>query len=254
MAEEPVKVNVQSRRVDSSILPNTFSQPYRLYIIQQNTDMLSVANAANNAGELAYEATVKNEQQDVILADHESRISDLRVDVDDHEIRITTNTNNIASLNIRVTSVEGSITTINADITGLKGRMTTAETNINDLQTNKASKTEALLKADNLSGLASVSTSRTNLGLGDAATKNTGTSPGTVAAGDDSRFTTVNGKSGGTISSDITISGRVSSYGSSCRNGVSGTTSPNAFNIYWNGTAAELWIDNTMLGTINVTP
>ncbi|EMB4292212.1 phage tail protein [Enterobacter roggenkampii] len=254
MADEPVKVNVQSRRVDSSILPNTFSQPYRLYIIQQNTDMLSIANAANNAGELAYEATVKNEQQDVILADHESRISDLRVDVDDHEIRITTNTNNIASLNIRVTSVEGSITTINADITGLKGRMTTAETNITDLQTNKASKTEALLKVDNLSGLASVSTSRANLGLGDAATKNTGTAAGTVAAGNDSRFSTVNGKTGGTITSDVTVTGRMYSFGNACRNGVGGASTVNAFNIYWNGATAELWIDNTRLGTINVTP
>lgn len=59
MADAPQPVNVQSRRVDSSILPNTFSQPYRLYIIQQNTDVLTIANAANNAGELAYEATVK---------------------------------------------------------------------------------------------------------------------------------------------------------------------------------------------------
>lgn len=240
MADEPVKVNVQSRRVDSSILPNTFSQPYRLYIIQQNTDMLSIANAASNAGELAYEATVKNEQQDLILADHENRISDLRVEVDDHEIRITANTNNISSIDVRVTSVEGSITTITADIA--------------DLQMNKADKTDVLLKADNLSGLASVSASRANLGLGDSATKNTGTIAGTVAAGDDSRFNTVNGKSGGTISSDITVNGAVSSKGYECRSGVSGTTLGNKFNINWTGTAAELWIDTTKIGTINITP
>lgn len=115
MADEPVKVNVQSRRVDSSILPNTFSQPYRLYIIQQNTDMLSIASAANNAGELAYEATVTNEQQDIILADHESRISDLRVEVDDHETRISSNTSAISSLDSRVTTVEGDISTLQAD-------------------------------------------------------------------------------------------------------------------------------------------
>ncbi|WP_239515009.1 phage tail protein [Enterobacter ludwigii] len=240
MADEPVKVNVQSRRVDSSILPNTFSQPYRLYIIQQNTDMLSIANAANNAGELAYEATVKNDQQDVILADHESRISGLRVEVDDHEIRITTNSSNIAAIDIRVTSVEGSITTINA--------------NIADLQSNKASKTEALLKADNLSGLANVITSRANLGLGDSATKNTGTTAGTVAAGDDSRFNTVNGNSGGTITSAVTVNGSMSSTGYSCRTGVTGTTIGNKFNINWTGTAAELWIDTTKIGTINITP
>lgn len=248
MADEPVKVNVQSRRVDSSILPNTFSQPYRLYIIQQNTDMLSIANAANNAGELAYEATVKNEQQDLVLADHESRISDLRVDVDDHEVRITTNSNNIAAIDIRVTSVEGSITTINADITAIENRLTTDETNIANLQA------QALLKSGNLSGLASVPTSRANLGLGDSATKNTGTTTGTVAAGDDARLGTVNGKTGGTISSNVTVSGRVSANGYSCRTGLSGTTSGSVFNINWNGSAAELWIDNTKLGTINITP
>lgn len=128
MADEPVKVNVQSRRVDSSILPNTFSQPYRLYIIQQNTDMLSIANAANNAGQLAYEATVKNEQQDAILEDHESRITALRVEVDDHEIRITGNTSAISALTVRVTTAEGNITTLQADVSALQSSVSAIQT------------------------------------------------------------------------------------------------------------------------------
>ncbi|WP_432467187.1 tail fiber domain-containing protein [Enterobacter roggenkampii] len=45
--------------------------------------------------------------------------------------------------------------------------------------------------------------SRTNLGLGNSATKNVGTDAGTVAAGDDSRLTTVNGKTGGTVSGSV---------------------------------------------------
>jgi hypothetical protein len=128
MADEPVKVNVQSRRVDTSILPNTFTLPYRLYIIQQNTDMLSIANAANNAGELAYEATVKNEQQDVVLADHESRISALRVEVDDHEIRITGNTSAISALSVRVTTAEGNITTLQTDVSALQSSVSSIQT------------------------------------------------------------------------------------------------------------------------------
>lgn len=157
MADAPQPVNVQSRRVDSTILPNTFSQPYRLYIIQQNTDMLSLANAANNAGELAYEATVKNEQQDVILADHDTRISGLRIEVDDHEVRISGNTTSITALTVRVTTAEGNVTTIQGNLSSLTTRVTAAEGNITSLQSDYVSK--SAVSSQSLASPLSVTTS-----------------------------------------------------------------------------------------------
>lgn len=172
MADTPVKVNVQSRRVDSSILPNTFTQPYRLYIIQQNTDMLSIADAANNAGELAYEATIKNEQQDVVLADHESRIAALRVEVDDHEIRITSNTSAISSISVRVTTAEGNITTLQTNLAALTTRVTTAEGKITALQGDYVSKSATL--SQSLASPLNVSTSYSIGGVKVVGARNTG--------------------------------------------------------------------------------
>jgi alpha-tubulin suppressor-like RCC1 family protein len=67
-----------------------------------------------------------------------------------------------------------------------------------------------MLAANNLSDVASISTSRDNLGLGDAAVKDVGTAAGTVAAGDDARFAALAAdkvaKSGDTMTGDLTIS------------------------------------------------
>lgn len=62
-------------------------------------------------------------------------------------------------------------------------------------------------------GSTTASGARTNLDLGDSATMSVGTVAGTVAAGDDSRFGTVNNKTGGTITSKVTINGKLVTNG-----------------------------------------
>ncbi|EBA8098873.1 phage tail protein [Salmonella enterica] len=135
-------VVIQATRLDASILPrNVFSQSYLLYVIAQGTDVGAIAGKANEAGQGAYDAQVKNDEQDVELADHEARIKQLRIDVDDHESRITANTKSITALNVRVTTAEGEIATLQTNVSALDGRVTTAENNISALQADYVSKT-----------------------------------------------------------------------------------------------------------------
>lgn len=63
----------------------------------------------------------------------------------------------------------------------------------------------ALAVADGGTGATTKEDSRTNLGLGNSATRDVGTAPGTVAAGNDSRFSTVDGMTGGKISSSVVV-------------------------------------------------
>lgn len=178
MAEQPKKVIVQASRVDDTMLPPIFSLAYRLYVIQQGGDLKNVADASNNANDLAYQATVKNDEQDITLGDHETRITGLRTDVDnqevrisniklevdDHEVRITANATSITQIEVRVTNVEGSITTLSgrvstaeSDISGVKNRLSTAESNISTINSNYVSKSVTALQT--ISSPISVSTS-----------------------------------------------------------------------------------------------
>ncbi|RNM07938.1 prophage tail fiber N-terminal domain-containing protein [Dickeya undicola] len=63
--------------------------------------------------------------------------------------------------------------------------------------------TTALSVAQGGTGATTAAAARSALGLGTAATMNTGAAPGTVAAGNDARLSTIDGKSGGTISGKI---------------------------------------------------
>jgi hypothetical protein len=172
MADEPQKVKVQASRIDAKILPPGFSLPYRLYVIQQTTDLKNLADASNNANDLAYQATIKNEEQDVILADHESRISALRVEVDDHEVRITGNTAAIAALTVRVTTAEGNITTLQTSVSGLTSRVTAAENNITSIQGDYVSKSATA--SQSLASPLSVTTSYSVGGIKVVGVRNTG--------------------------------------------------------------------------------
>jgi len=121
MAGAPKKVIVQAARLDASMLPKGLSTAYWQYLILQGQDLNNIANASNEASQLAYQATVKNQQQDTTLNNHEGRISGLRTDVDSQGVQIAQNTTGISSLGTRVTNAETRISSAEGSISSLQG-------------------------------------------------------------------------------------------------------------------------------------
>ncbi|WP_252146714.1 tail needle knob protein, partial [Escherichia coli] len=119
------------------------------------TDVGNVANKANEAGQGAYDAQVRNDEQDVTLADHESRIEAAEATLINHEHRIAAAESTLADHETRITAAEteladhetriaaneselanhdARITQNTTDIDALDTRLTAAEGSISTLQ------------------------------------------------------------------------------------------------------------------------
>jgi uncharacterized coiled-coil protein SlyX len=158
-----VPVVVQATRIDATLLPKIFSQPYFLYVVQQGADLGNVAGKANEAGQGAWDAQVKNDEQDLVLADHESRITTAEEKLVNHEIRITAAEATLANHEIRITSAEaalvnheGRIVTLESDVdylldevVTLDTRLDTAEADITSLETRMTAAEAAIIVLNN---------------------------------------------------------------------------------------------------------
>ncbi|EGN5682520.1 hypothetical protein ISI75_000515 [Escherichia coli] len=128
-------VIVQATRLDTSILPrNIFSQSYLLYVIAQGTDVGNVANKANEAGQGAYDAQVRNDEQDVILVDHEIRLASVEAKIQDHETRITNAESAIVGLDSRLTTAENDIDYLTDEVIAIQNTLSDHETRIDALE------------------------------------------------------------------------------------------------------------------------
>ncbi|MGO5001429.1 tail needle knob protein [Escherichia coli] len=128
-----VPVIIQATRLDTSILPrNIFSQSYLLYVIAQGTDVGNVANKANEAGQGAYDAQVRNDEQDVILADHEQRISAAEATLVNHEERISQAESTLQEHETRIDALEYATTRKKSEVvySGVSVTIPTAPTNL----------------------------------------------------------------------------------------------------------------------------
>lgn len=128
-------VIIQATRLDTSVLPrNIFSQSYLLYVIAQGTDVGNVANKANEAGQGAYDAQVRNDEQDVILVDHEIRLASAEAKIQDHETRITNAESAIVGLDSRLTTAENDIDYLTDEVVAIQNTLSDHETRIDALE------------------------------------------------------------------------------------------------------------------------
>ncbi|EIN8656625.1 TPA: hypothetical protein R4060_004854 [Citrobacter freundii] len=129
---EPVIVRAIS--LNASSIPIGWSPAYKQYILSQAIDFTNVAGKANEAGQGAYDAQVKNDEQDVTLADHEQRISAAEVTLADHETRISAAEVSIADHEIRITQNESNISSLDTRVTSLETQVADHETRIDALE------------------------------------------------------------------------------------------------------------------------
>lgn len=115
---QPVIVRAVS--LNASSIPDGYSPAYSQYILSQAIDFTNVAGKANEAGQGAYDAQVKNDEQDVTLANHEGRI--------------TANTNAINLLEVRITTAEGKIVVLRSDVDYLLNEVIDIQADIVTLQ------------------------------------------------------------------------------------------------------------------------
>ena len=123
MADESLNqpVIVRAVSLNASSIPIGWSPAYTQYILSQAIDFTNVAGKANEAGQGAYDAQVKNDEQDVTLADHEGRI--------------TANTHAIQLLDVRLTTAEGKIDVLRNDVDFLIAEVADIEATLADHET-----------------------------------------------------------------------------------------------------------------------
>ncbi|HBB6884849.1 TPA: hypothetical protein ON591_001470 [Citrobacter freundii] len=114
-------VIVRAASLNASSIPVGWSPAYTQYILSQAIDFTNVAGKANEAGQGAYEAQVKNDEQDVTLANHEGRI--------------TANTLAIQLLDVRLTTAEGKIDVLRNDVDYLLDKVIDIDTELADHET-----------------------------------------------------------------------------------------------------------------------
>ncbi|HCB2898312.1 TPA: phage tail protein [Proteus mirabilis] len=123
-------IEIQASYIVPNILPDNFSETYRRIVLSGADDMAKVAGRANEAGAEAFDAQKRNDEQDVVLEDHEERLGDAEqtivehgIQLANHEERITKTEEDLSKLEVRVLNVEQDVDGLKIKIQDLDGQI-----------------------------------------------------------------------------------------------------------------------------------
>ncbi|MCT0101927.1 phage tail protein [Proteus mirabilis] len=146
-------IEIQASYIVPNILPDNFSETYRRIVLSGADDMAKVAGRANEAGVEALDAQVKNDEQDIILDDHEERLGDAEQTIvlhgnqlANHEERITKTEEDLSKLEVRVLNVEQDVDGLKIKIQDLDGQI--SEIKVDYVSLSKTEKQKLLSPID----------------------------------------------------------------------------------------------------------
>lgn len=155
MASEDLSkpIEIQATYIVPDILPTNFSETYRRIVLSGADDMAKVAGRANEAGAEAFDAQKRNDEQDVVLADHEERLGDAEqtiiehgIKLANHEERITKTEEDLSKLEVRVLNVEQDVDGLKIKIQDLYGQI--SEIKVDYVSLSKTEKQKLLSPID----------------------------------------------------------------------------------------------------------
>lgn len=146
-------IEIQSAYIVPDILPTNFSETYRRIVLSGADDMAKVAGRANEAGAEAFDAQSRNDEQDIVLEDHEERLGEAEqtivehgVKLANHEERITKTEEDLSKLEVRVLNVEQDIDGLKIKIQDLDGQI--SEIKVDYVSLSKTEKQKLLSPID----------------------------------------------------------------------------------------------------------
>lgn len=146
-------IEIQASYIVPNILPDNFSETYRRIVLNGADDMAKVAGRANEAGAEAFDAQVRNDEQDIVLEDHEERLGEAEqtivehgIQLANHEERITKTEEDLSKLEVRVLNVEQGVDGLKIKIQDLDGQI--SEIKVDYVSLSKTEKQKLLSPID----------------------------------------------------------------------------------------------------------